>query len=211
MPSDQISHQTASSSSLWRKIVAFLNRDVTSFFRRDQTRGTLRLAAPVEPLTDPDALSSLAFRREVLDWRDTAHADITQTLINLHQQFGVHIDRRIEELGLLDRLFGDAADKALQYEFILRIEKPLRALLYRLEAALTSLSQPEVFAQKEPFAFCTKPIAIRRSCLGDLGFSSPEISDRLQPWILGPDGLAAQFRDQATDIAKRLLQEKQAC
>lgn len=212
--SNQVSYQTSSSGSLWGKIWAFLNRDVRSFCRQLPIGGTLQLPAPVKPMTNPDVLVSLAFQRRVLDWRDNAHADITRSMTNLCQAFSSHVDSTLGKAGLLDDLFSDTADKALLHEFIRQVEEPMHAHLDQQETALTSLVKQEMPAYKESVAFRKRRLGAEAFCsyFCDLRFKTSErenIIRRLEIWMLGSDGLAAEFRKQATQMADKLIKERQ--
>lgn len=227
MSIDQPSRDASASGNFLDEIVSFLNRDVTSFFSGKPTgnctanmamENTPQIAAPseplIEPLTDPHLLPLLAFQRKVLDWRDSAHADMTRTITTLYRAFIDHIDSRLEEVGLFSRLFADPADQVLLHDFILRIQRLINACLYRLEASLASLAAQEILPLKEPLSFRRAPLAAGYSCLIGLKFKPSErdkIVDRLQSWMLGPHGLAVGFRDQATHMADQLIQERHAC
>ena len=84
----------------WAITVAFLRRDVKSFFPGDDSDGVSKelneagcepavpaSGIPVESLVDFNKLPDLAFRREVLDWRDNFHAAVTITVARLQDAF----------------------------------------------------------------------------------------------------------------------------
>ena len=228
MSTDQTNHEAPASSTLVDKVVSFLNRDVASFFggarpgnhaaKREDREDTPQLAAPAEPaiasLVDPGHLSFLAFQRQVLDWRDNAHAEITSTMADLCRTFADHIDRKLEGLGLLGQFFPDPADEVLQHELILRIQEPINACLYRQEAALASITEKEAHTPKGSLSFRRERLITEDTYLSGLKFNSSDrakIVQKLQAWILGPHGLADEFRDQTTRMADRLIQERHAC
>ncbi|GAA4003548.1 hypothetical protein GCM10022279_29310 [Comamonas faecalis] len=172
----------------------------------------------VEPLIDARRLSALALRRELLNWRDDAHTDITLATATLHIELMKRIDERLEEKGLIGRLFmelfADPANKLLLKKTIQRIAKPMHACLSRLEASLAVLAEKSVYRPPMQSAFGRKRLETMDVFLSKLQVKSSardEIAHALKGWLLGPDGLAAELREQATHMCNQLIQESQKC
>ncbi|WP_343736287.1 hypothetical protein, partial [Acidovorax sp.] len=100
----QIPETAPQSDSLWSSTVAFLKRDIKSFFPRDDRSGTpteqgagasddLGISAPapvktpIESLVDMSKLPEMAFRRDVIDWRDNFHVNLMNALSRLNDAF----------------------------------------------------------------------------------------------------------------------------
>lgn len=109
---------------LWRKTVEFMNRDVRSFqpSGKKQTGKVPEAGqAPVDTeqiksLVVPGNVEYLAFRREVLDWRDNFHTHVTLTSISLHEEFVQWIDAKLDEVGFIRQLITKPASEVLQGE-----------------------------------------------------------------------------------------------
>lgn len=169
---------------------------------------------PIEPLTDPGLLLFLQFQRKTLDWRDHAHAEITRTMGALHEAFSRYVDDKLETGGLRDHLFPDSACKSLRTEFIVRVKWSMRACLEQLDIALAKATKmPDL---KESPTFRTDILSSKQFCLclDRLQFKPSkrkEIALRIETWMVGPDGLAATFCNQATQMADRLIEKQRAC
>ena len=170
----------------------------------------------VEPLIDAHHLSALALRRELLDWRDDAHTDITYAMETLHHKLMKCVDKKLEEKGLIGRLFtelfADPANKLLLKETIQQIAKPTDACLGRLEAALAVIIKKGAYLRPLQLSFDRKHLETMDVFLSKLQVKSSardEIANTLKVWLLGPSGLAAELRDQATHMTNQLMQESQ--
>ena len=166
------------------------------------------------PLVDSHRLSSLAFQRSVLDWRDNAHAETMSTMATLHQTFTRYIDGQLDDIGLLGNFFANAAYDTLLQEFIQQVRIPMSDCLHRQEAALAALAKKEAIDQKGSIHFRTDALASGCACLMGLDFKPSErqeIIQRLHSSMLGDGGIAADLCSQATSMVERLVEEKQAC
>ena len=168
----------------------------------------------IEPLINAHHLSALALRRELLDWRDDAHVDITHATAALHAELIKCVDERLTEKGLIGRLFmelfADPANKLLLKETIQRITKPTHACLDRLEASLTTFAQKSAHHPPLQPTFDRKRLETMDVFLSGLKVKSSardEIAHALKGWLLGPEGLAAELREQATRKSNQLIQE----
>ncbi|QXL84639.1 hypothetical protein [Comamonas sp. NLF-1-9] len=168
----------------------------------------------IEPLINAHHLSTLALRRELLDWRDEAHMDITHAAVTLHAELIKCVDKRLNEKGLIGRLFmelfADPANKLLLKGTIQRITKPMHACLDRLEASLAMLAQKSAHRLPLQPTFDRKRLETMDFFLSGLKVKSSardEIAHALKGWLLEPGGLAAELRDQATRMSDQLMQE----
>ena len=170
----------------------------------------------VEPLIDAHHLSALALRRELLDWRDDAHTDITLTAKALHYELMNYFDKKLEEKGLIGRmlkeLFAGPASKILRKETIQRIENPMHPCLYRLEATLAMIIKKGAHRRPLQLSFDRKRLETMDVFLSKLQIKSSardDVAKKLNDWLLGPGGLAAELRDQATRMSNQLMQKSQ--
>ncbi len=168
----------------------------------------------VEPLMNSKYLDSWAFQRKVLDWRDSAHTEITSALIALHREFTRYIDYRLDDIGFFSGLFADPADEVLESAFAQRVRAPMCACLHAQEAALNAIAEKEVIRQERAFRFRAEKLTDSYTCLSGLNFKPSErnaMIEKLQFMMLGTDGLATDLCSQATHMANQLIQKRQAC
>lgn len=228
MPAKHQQPETAAPGSLMHRISVFLNRDLTSFFRQEEPavdgatteveQSPPEIAAPTEviiaPLMDAGTLPALVARRKVLDWRDNAHVDIARTLKGLLGGLTAEIDRQLDSMGLFDSLFAQPAYEALRVEIVLRIEKPMCQYLQRQQAELRALATSMASGLKKPLAFSTFTLTAGPDGLVGLDFKPSEreaIVNDLRDWMLGPFGVAADLRNQASTMANTVMREVQTC
>lgn len=213
---------------LWGKTVAFLNRDIKSFLRGSCEDGesveqsattsaekgaSAPTAPPVESLVDVNKLPDIAFRREVLDWRDNFHANVTITLSRLHVIFVQHVCAEIGNTSLFRTLITRPTDEVLQDSFERIVRSPLIATLREEEVKLKVCAQKWGFFGNSDLTFDIGRLNAECLSLHDVGFKPSNkdlIVSRLQALILGPAGLAEHYRDQALHLARKILEIKES-
>lgn len=212
---------------LWSKIIAFLNRDIKSFLRRgDKDRcqreqyeaklehaATTRADTLVESLVDHNRLSEMAFRREVLDWRDNFHANVTTTISRLQDTFIEEMHAELGNMKLFRKLLSRPSDEVLQGSFIRLVRQPLIAALREEEVKLEACVQKWGSFGRADLAFDTRRLSAECISLHDVGFKPSNkslISMRVQTLMLGPAGVAEHFRDQALHVSRKLLEAKES-
>lgn len=211
--------------NLWRSTVAFLKRDVKSFFPRDDKyRGSTELRVdtsedsgtpvpalaepPIESLVDVKKLPGMAFRRDVLDWRDNFHANLMLTLSSLYDVFAQQVHVELANTSLFRMLVTRESDQVLQDSFIRLVRLPLIAALRNEEAKLNDCAKKWRVFGKANLTFDIGPLSAECASLQDLGFkpsNKDQILSRCQELILGPAGLAAVFRDQGLQLSRKLM------
>lgn len=202
-------------------IFAFLNRDVRSFLptSTQEEMPTLEspaasVAEPIPPLVDPSNLFSLAFRREVLDWRDNFHVQVTLMVSALHEKFIHRIDAELNKVGFFRQLNTRSAREVLQGPFTQEVRVPLYSSL-KLEEENRAAEADKTTAQWQfKFSFKMQWPESECDCLGDIKFKPTNrdaIILAIEAMMFGDSGVAAAYRDQATLIARKLIEEKQPC
>lgn len=215
--------ETSGMEGHWRKTVEFMNRDLRSFLPsgKKQTGKVPEEAGPtpadteqIKSLVDPGNVEYLAFRREVLDWRDNFHTHVTLTSFSLYEEFVQWIDKKLDEVGFIRQIITKPASEVLQGQFIRAVRVPLYSSLIREEEKRAAMS--DVLGSRWQFNFRFKmqwPDS-ECDCLRDIGFKRANrkaIHSKIEALVLGENGVAAGYREQATHIARRLIEEKQAC
>lgn len=204
----------------WSKAAAFLNRDVKSFFSwgnavanepADEAPAAPALALPVASLVDFNKLPDLAFRREILDWRDDYQAAVTQTVARLQHAFLEQVEAELGNTSLLRIVFARPAHEVLQKSFARIVRRPLIAVLRKHEAQLDVIARKWALFGKVELAFDLRRLNAECQVLHDVGFKPAQknlISSRIQSLLLEPAGIAEDFRDQGLGIFKKLLEAK---
>ena len=217
------------SKGLWNKIITFLNRDIRSFFPghhavtveaaiplgtpsvdRDQSSPP---DSPVKSLVDFDKLPFLAYRREVLDWRDTFHANVTMTVTKSLDAFVRDMDEELAEVSLFRSVFTRPADEVLESSFRRDIRLPLIKALRQEEARLSVSAQIWANFVSADLAIDTRRLNPGCASLHGIAFKAANrnlIKSRIQDLLLGPGGIAEDFREQGLQIARRLLENTQS-
>lgn len=214
--------ESRTSEKLLRQAVEFLNRDVRSFLPASQTQEEMPTAKspaapvpePLPPLVDTGKLDDLIFRREVLDWRDNFHAQVTLTTLALHKKFIKRIDAELNEVGFFRQLITRPAREVLQLPFIREVKFPLNSSLKREEEKRAARTDESAGLWKFKISFKKPWPEFECNCLGDIGFKPKNrdaILARIETLLLGDNGIAAGYREQATHIARKLIEEKQPC
>lgn len=213
--------------SLWRKTVAFLNRDIKSFLPDGERDGNsievgdaeLASVAPtaaevtVQSLVDFNKLPNMAFRREILDWRDNFHADVTITISRLQGNFNQHVRDELGNTSLFRKLITRSTDEVLQDIFIRIVRLPLVTLLRKEEAKLKASAEKWDLIGKVNLVFDLRRLNAECASLHDLGFKPSNkdlILSRIQTLMLGSAGLAQHFCDQGLHLSRKLLEEKES-
>ncbi len=205
-----------------RQMVEFLNRDVRSFLPSVLAQVDKPIAessGTVDPvltdsLVDSRKLDCLAFRREVLDWRDNFHAQVTLTASALHEEFIQLIDAELNEVAFFRQLIARRASEVLQGPFVREVRVPLYSSLRQEEKKRATLDDKSTSHWQFNFTFKMQWSDSECDCLGDIGFKPTNrevIVSRIETLILGDEGIAATYREQATRLARQLIEEKQPC
>lgn len=207
---------------LWRKTIAFLNRDILSFLPGRQPEVEQPTAESpasedgerIDSLVDPGKLDYLAFRREVLDWRDEFHAQVTQRVSNLHDAFIQRIDSELDEVGFFRQLITKSASEVLQGAFIREVRVPLFSSLRQEEEKLAAHAGKWTLPGQLNFTFKKDWSNSECDCVGDIGFKPTNreaIHTRIKSLMLGDIGIAETYCSQATRLARQLIEEKPSC
>lgn len=216
------------SGSLWGSAVAFLKRDIKSFFPRGNEYGDptnvavgspansgapdqTELDVPIESLVDVSKLPNQAFRRDVLDWRDNFHANLMSTLSRLHDSFAQQVHAELAGTSLFRKLVTRNANEVLQDSFIRLVSFPLITEVRKEEAKLHICAQKWGMFGRVDLAFDIRVLSDQSLSLDDIAFK-PSNKDLIlhtsQELITGPTGLAGIFRDQGLQLSRQLMDSK---
>lgn len=200
----------------WREIASAWYQKLLELIRPGPEVGDAPLGLPLEPsiksLVDPLKLDRLVFQRDVLTWRDRAHARMHGDLQRLHRTFSAHIDTEMKRTGILEKIFAKPADEVLREAFAQQITGPLQASLARERDALAACMATRGGYSSDTDGVLGGGLA-ETDCawLQPLAFKPskhPEITQVIHTWLLGSDGIAAQLHMQITRIADELTESK---
>lgn len=201
------------------KIVALLQRDVRSFFpgwkqpeeakpRPSETDGQ---PPSIHPMLDPTRVEYLAFRREVLNWRDEFHSRITQTAVELCNSFSLKIRQDLENESIFDRMRPRPACGILQDHFIRIVRVPMFSAVQQEQSELTELVKRWLPDATLDLAFPAPWAHSECDCLGNLSFTrknQDEILTKIEALILGDNGVVDSYRNWATSLARNIIEER---
>lgn len=211
--------------NLLRSTVAFLKRDIKSFFpssdkkaesaeqggatsKDSKTTGTDPTGTTIESLVDESKLTGMAFRRDVLDWRDNFHANLMIDLSSLHDAFAQQVLVELANTSLFRKLVTRESDQVLQDSFTQLVRLPLIATLRNEEAKLNTCAIKWGVFGKADLTFDVAALGTECASLQGIGFkpsNKDQILSRCQELILGPAGLAIVFRDQGLQLSRKLM------
>lgn len=211
---------------VWSKTVAFLKRYPKSFFPAEKGVGgatepkeswlepvLVSVDTPVTSLVDFNKLPDLAFRREVLDWRDNFHAAVTLAVARLEDSFIQQMQADLDNVSLLRKVLARPSDEILQDSFVRIVRLPLIAVLRKEENKLNAIAQKWDHFAKVELVFDTCRLNAECASLHDIGFKFSKknmILARIQTLMLGPAGIAEHFRDQGMHLSRKLLETKKS-
>lgn len=207
---------------LWNKTVALLNRDIRSLLSSGEEKKGQQVEensasltqSPIESLVDPAKLEYLAFRRQVLDWRDGFHTQVTITLLNLRSQFATHIDEELDKVSIFRQLFAKPANEVLHDAFIRSLWVPFYSWIKAEESQLGSQAEKWGAGDQRNLAFTIELSDAEKYSLGDTRFkpkNRDQIIGDLETLLLGKEGLAEIYCAQATHLARQLTEEMSLC
>lgn len=83
----------------------------------------------------------MAFRREVLDWRDNFHAAVTITVARLQDAFIQQMHAELGNTNLFRKMLARPSDEILQDSFVRIVRLPLITALRKEEAKLNAIAE----------------------------------------------------------------------
>lgn len=224
----QIPEKASQSDSLWSSTVAFLKRDIKSFFPLDDRSeapteqgevasedsggpATTPMEVPIESLVDMSKLPEMAFRRDVLDWRDNFHVNLMNALSKLNDAFAQQVHAELADTSLFRKLVSRESDQVLQHSFTRLVRLPLINAVFNEEANLNVCAQKWGRGGKGDLTFDLSALSAECASLHDIGFKPSNrdlILSRSKEIVMGPAGLATVFCDQGLQLSRKLMDTK---
>ncbi|MDO9436731.1 hypothetical protein [Hydrogenophaga sp.] len=207
----------------WQQLVAFLNQDVSTIFRRARADGAAtgrKAFYDIEPegtiasLVDTKKLQELVFQRAILDWRDGAHARLTTGVINLQHEFNHFISAEMGKASFLTNLMAKSADEVLAESFRQRVIAPLMSLLHREQEALAACMDRGGHSKTQAQWFDGQILNTDLAWLQPWAFKpskQKDIAEAVDAWMSGKEGVASRLRQQVTYTADRLMENNRVC
>ena len=165
----------------------------------------------IESLVDHGRLEALAFQREVLNWRDNAHAHLTEELIELHKKFCVKIDIELGNISLFKKLIWIQSDEVLQDIFIQSVKIPFLITIRKEEEKLEYFKKTYLSSEKFSIFFDKYVLEKKCYCVTGIRFKSSNrkiIVDNFQDFMLGKNGISNNFCKQITRMSEKLIEKK---
>lgn len=210
------------------KVWAFLNRDVRTFKRWRQNKpdpetDDVRLAETknlTEPLkepepevvseVDPRQIEGLRFRREVLDWRDEFHFQVTESAAQANKTLVEQVEHELANMNFLRlRLLTKPASDVLECHIEACVRSPMRRTTQIEQAALRQRLLTWFPHRQETasiWAMWPKLEWDTRLALKFTADNRERILTILGEMILGENGLADQHRQLAIQYSAKILE-----
>ncbi|MBL8328391.1 MAG: hypothetical protein JNJ71_06035 [Rubrivivax sp.] len=211
---------------LFRDAWAFLNRDVRSFgwwgrdkrlrdhYPTSQSADDSPDAKPAQPLeavaseVDPQQIARLRFRREVLDWRDEFHFNVTESACQAHNCLTERVDRELADIGIWRRLLTKPSNEVLETHIWVCVRSPMTRALQQEVAALRQRLKtwfPENDVSADISLMWPKLEWDTRLSLKFHSDNRLRILAVLRELTLGNNGIADRHRRWATEYASKIL------
>jgi len=217
------SNSTAFIRKLWR----FLNRDIRTFKWWGQgtktsesdysslpevhgDAGAQKVAeVDIRSEVDPRKIVSLRFRRDVLDWRDDFHFNVTEAASQAKSRLASQIENDLSNIGFLrNRLFKKSAREVLEDHIESCVRSPMRQALQLEQVALGRRLQGWLPNRHESVSIWIMWPKLEWDTRLDLNFTvenRDEILNTLQDLILGINGLADRHRHWANQYSTQIM------
>lgn len=208
---------------LWARFFAFLNQDIEEISPSDK-----KIAHAVEPsgvdiesqlnlqadysLVDINKLQYMTFRRQVLDWRDTFHANMITTVTRLFDEFIQQTTSDLDNTHLFRKVLARPSSEVLQNNFTLLVRHPLITALRKEEMNFTACSRQWGLPKRVELRFDIRILNAECAGLNGLSFkpSNKElIVSRVQELLLGSGGVAENFCEQGHQFLRNVLDIKE--
>jgi hypothetical protein len=207
----------------WRRFFGFLDSDVEIIPSSHQTEAnaianseasieSLKKVPTDDSLVDIKKLQQMAFRRQVLDWRDTFHANTITTITRLHQEFIRQTMSDLDNTHLFRKVLARPSSEVLQDNFTFLVRRPLIFALRKEEMNFANCSQQWSLPKKVELCFDIRSLNAECASLDDVSFkpSNKElILLRIQTLMFGTDGMAENFCEQGVQFSRNLLNMKE--
>ena len=210
------------------EVWAFLNRDVRTFKWWGQKKARPEADGVPPPdfrtLTeppkgpepevvsevDPRQIEGLRFRREVLDWRDEFHFQVTETASRAMKSLAEQVEHELANMNFLRlRLFTKPASEVLERHIESCVRSPMRRTTHIERAALRQRLLTWLPHQQESVSIWVMWPKLEWDTRLALKFTAnnrERILSVLGEMILGENGIADRHRQWATQHAGQILE-----
>lgn len=214
------------------RLKSFLNRDVTSFFTSSpkiednsppliepqtgdsEVDSATSAPATIEPLPlllNPAALEQIAFRSEILDWRDQAIVSLYQSANTSLSGFRTYIDSQLEDVSIWRRALPKPANRALSEPFNKLVRDSIRREMDLKTKNLMAIWSKRKVSDGSEFRIYDRWPDSQLSYLAKIGFKPDKrqlIFDRITDLVLGDHGISDMFSQQIIRISARIIDER---
>ncbi len=156
-------------------------------------------------------LPEMAFRRDVIDWRDNFHVNLMNALSRSNDAFAQQVHAELADTSLFRKLVSRESDQVLQHSFTRLVRLPLINALLNEEANLNVCARKWGRGGKGDLTFDLSALNAECASLHDIGFKPSNrdlILSRSKEIIMGPVSLATVFCDQGLHLSRKLMNTK---
>ncbi len=210
---------------LWR----FLNRDIrtfkwwgqdtkvsqsnhatlTEFHGKTEARKVTEVAIRSE--IDPRKIASLILRRDVLDWRDEFHFNVTEAASQSRNSLASKIDYELSTISFFrNRVFTKSARELLEDHIESCVRSPMKNILLLEQVTLGQRLQRWLPSRYEPVSIWIMWPKLEWDTRLELKFTvenRDQILGALHDLILGVNGLADRHRQWANEYTTQILEK----
>jgi hypothetical protein len=159
---------------------------------------------------DPRQIEGLRFRREVLDWRDDFHFQVTETASRARKSLAEQVEHELANMNILRRrLFTKPASEVLEHHIESCVRSPMRRTTHIEQAALRQRQLTWLPHHQESVSIWViwpKLEWDTRLALKFTANNRERILSVLGEMILGENGVADRHRQWATQHAGQILE-----
>jgi hypothetical protein len=164
--------------------------------------------APLPLLLNPAALERLAFRREILDWRDDSILQLSHTADAVLKEFSAHVVRLLRDVPVWRRVFPDTANEILMNDFDSMVRVSIHGEAIRSEKKLKEIVARWENSDTSGLRLIDEWPDSQLRCVANIGFkpsNEAAILKTISHLVLGGHGLADNFHRQAIQISNDVI------
>lgn len=165
---------------------------------------------PLPLLLNPAALDRVAFRREILDWRDNSILQLGVAANAVLKEFSVHVVTLLDDVPFWRRALPKAANEVLTVDFNTRVRLRIQDRTKKYDHQLDEIMGRWERNKASRLRLIDEWPDSQLSYVANLGFKPSNQEDILEAisfLVLGPHGVADKFYQQISRISARITEE----
>lgn len=215
--------ETNNNNSFLSAVMAFLNRDIFSFFKGARTSKIaleainthqLPLADSFSPLLaelDVKQLEQIRYRREILDWRDESIVKLSLTGSDVLKEFSTQMNDVLNSVSIWRRIKAQTANEVLRDMFDNSVRSKIRDQALHARVLLINIIAKQCYEKTDISELIDNWPDKELVCIEKYGFKlskQNQILSALELLVTDEKGIVKMFQDQIIEMSKNLLKEQ---